>query len=292
MRCDATMESVEDGVELQLLLRECELIPGDPPLKVWESRFVFVDGTGCRVWPATACLAAYLRATGLNSDAWGGMEAAPEGGKRVDWRGRRVAELGCGVGALSIALAQWGCERVVAVDTSLKALALAKRNLEVEQGSASASSASAARKAVTLHRLDWHDVTACQDLRKDLGPFDAIVVADGVLVGPPGPMWLRGEGGVEAAPLASMPGPLLDATRELAHGGTEVVLAVTDRCGDTRETARALLARRHLIELVSTPQVVPQAQNDRGSPVTIFHFRWKERAGTGGEVTRQLWQTV
>lgn len=272
--CSGTACSAGEGApQERWTLRDCPMVPGAPALELWEGRFVFADGAGVRVWPATGCLAAYLQDLGPDSDRAGPSTSCAA----ANWQGRRVLELGCGCGALAIVLAGWGCESVLATDASPKALELAAANVERHcQGN-----------KVTIRRFDWCDVDACEALQKDFGPFHMVVAADAVLAAPPaGPMWHRGE--AEGGPaLASRPGPLLEATRRLSRGGGEVVLAVTDRCGDVRETARELLERRHWLELLSPPrELVPEG----GKPVvTVFHFRWKECAGTGGEVTQKLW---
>jgi predicted nicotinamide N-methyase len=79
----------------------------------------------------------------------------------VPLRGRRVLELGCGLGAPSIAAARTGA-RVLATDSSAEALALVTRNAE-ENGVHLETAA-----------VDWHEP---DDLVKR-APFDLVVAAD------------------------------------------------------------------------------------------------------------------
>ncbi|CAK0904059.1 unnamed protein product [Prorocentrum cordatum] len=81
-------------------------------------------------------------------------------------------------------------------------------------------------------------------------------------------MWRSSAAG--AAAVAAPPEALLNATRELGPAGPEVVLAVVDRGGDVQATARALLERRHWLQLVDLPRQLPA--KDGGAAVTIFHF--------------------
>merc|ERR1712203_58236 len=112
---------------------------------------------------------------------------------------------------------------------------------------------------------------------------------------PAGAMWHHA--GVAEA-LTSQPAPLLDATRVLAHGGrhdgtgAEVLLIVVDRAGDVKETARALLDRRHWLDLIGPPKDIAVEGSASSIPATLFHFRWKETAGLGGDVTRTLWSST
>jgi len=167
----------------------------------------------------------------------------------------------------------------VAIDMNPAALALAEAN--------------AARnlrepRQLQLRSLDWGDAAACSRLHKEFGPFDAIVISDGVLALPPsGPMWHTGR---DAEDLASPPGPLLDATRLLGAGGADVILVVAERAGDVAETARALLDRRRWLEMVSLPQDLVTA--DGSTAVTVFRFRWRREAGAGGENVRRLWAAM
>merc|ERR1712008_260086 len=195
------------------------------------------------------------------------------------WRGCRVLELGCGCGYLGIVLARWGA-KVLATDGDSGALALADANATLHNKNESMQ--------LQLRALDWTDLAACAQLRKDAGPFDAIVISDGVLVVPPsGPMWHQAG---DAERMVSLPGPLLDATRLLGHPNAEVILAVVDRVGDVQETARALLDRRHWLEIVGFPRDL--LADDGSTKVTIFHFRWKHRPDIGSEVTRKLWSNM
>lgn len=249
------------------------------PLELLEGRFVFADGAGVHIWPAGGALLEYLRGVGTNSDAASASEAtAREGaGSEASWRGKRVLELGCGCGFVSAALARWGCE-VLATDVHDKALELASANAEL-----------CAREGAgfRVRRLDFSDPAACARLREDLGPFACVVACDCVLATPPsGPMWRSGA--ASAAAVAAPPEALLDATRVLVPAGAEVVLAVVDRGGDVQATARALLDRRHWLQLVSLPVALPATEG--GTAVTVFHFRWKGVRGAGGEAAAALWE--
>lgn len=255
----------------------CEYgVAGEPSLELWESRFVFLDGAGSHVWPAARCLVAHLQSTSLGTST--GAQESTRGSAPSTWRGRRVLELGCGCGFVATALARWGVS-VVAADMNPEALLLAEAN---------ASRNLKDQNELRLRHLDWTDLGACAQMREEFGPFDAIVVSDGVLVVPPsGPMWRLA--GI-ADSMISLPGPLLDATRELGHAGTDVIIAVADRAGDVTETARALLERRHWLEIVDLPR--DKLADDGSTVVTIFHIRWKVQMGRGAEVTRKLWAAL
>jgi len=271
--CDGAQGASAD-IEASWALRQCQLLRGEPPLELWEGRFVFADGAGVRVWPTCGALAEYLRETGLGSDG----PLAPEGGDAAidSWRGTCVLELGSGCGALAVLLARWGCGRVVATDASLKALELAGANTRRHAPAESAAG------GVEVRRLDWRDLDGCRALREELGPFQAVVASDVVLAAlPVGAMWRRPGAEALAKGAASSPDSLLDAAKELAQGGAEVFLAVANRAGDARCVARALFERRDEIELLALPREMAASQ---GRPtVTIFHFKYREEPEAAGE---------
>jgi predicted nicotinamide N-methyase len=80
---------------------------------------------------------------------------------RVDLRGLRVVELGCGLGIPSIAAARGGAE-VIATDGDIDALGLVQRNAELN--------------GVELETaaVDWAD----PDELVDRGPFDLVLATD------------------------------------------------------------------------------------------------------------------
>lgn len=236
-------------------VREYKLPTGER-LKFVEGLFLFAEGSGVRVWPASMLLLLHLARIGADGEA----DETKSLGPNV-WRGRRILELGCGCGLASVGLALWGSE-VVAADESAAALSLAAVNAELHLGK---------EHRLQLCRLDWSDLDSCVQLRQQFGPFDAVVAADCVLAQPPsGVMWRRA--GVGACP----PEPLIEATRVLtADRGGHVVLVVTDREGDIRETARALFERRKEIELLAFPK---EESLEDGSSAAVFHFRWRANA--------------
>lgn len=246
-------------------------IPGGPSLQLWEGGRVFADGAGVHIWPAAELLVKYL------SYAWDDPDALPskdasvrhktdsETTSKYQWKGRKVLELGCGCGFVALSLAIHGAD-VVAVDSNEKALRLAGANLadHLDKGN-----------QPVLRYLDWGDEAACEQLRKEFGPFNAIVAADCVLVDAgAGPMWRSL--GMQPYP----PEQLLEASRCLAtcddQCDTEVVVLVVDRSGDVAATAQALVQRRQEIELVALPA---GAALEGGGAATVFHFRWRERKG-------------
>jgi len=275
----ASAEDIRDAsrdLDSRWILRE-HCVTGGPPVKLLESRFVFVDGAGAYVWPASRCLASYL--WHRDPDTQSGDAREPLEVSQSTWRGCSILELGCGCGYLCVVLARWGA-KVLATDCNSGALALAKANAALHNQNESMQ--------LQLQALDWTDLEACAQLRKDAGPFDAIVISDGVLVVPPsGAMWHQAG---DAERMVSLPGPLLDATRLLGYPSAEVILAVVDRAGDVQETARALLDRRHWLEIVGFPRDL--LADDGSTKVTIFHFRWKNRPDVGSDVTRKLWSNV
>lgn len=258
-------------------LREYQLPGAGAQVRMLEGRFVFADGAGVCTWPAAHCMLSFLGPTGLRDESEAPTPPGPP--SRISskpWHGRRVIELGCGCGLVSLALAHWGAT-VVGIDSNRAALTLAAANAarNLEDGA-----------RPHFLDVDWNDRRACASLREKFGPFDAIVVSDGVLVAPPsGAMW-RFECGDD---MVSPPGPLLDATAALGGGDTEVILAVVDRASDVAETARELLDRRHFLELVSPPRRVCAGAS---AVAMVFHFRWTQEAGLGGEVVRKLWSAM
>lgn len=78
-----------------------------------------------------------------------------------DLRGKRVAELGCGLGIPSIAAARRGAE-VIATDGDIDALALVRRNAAVNG------------VEVETAALDWAD----PDELIERGPFDLVLASD------------------------------------------------------------------------------------------------------------------
>eukprot|EP00928_Gymnodinium_smaydae_P058832 TRINITY_DN4203_c1_g1_i1.p1 TRINITY_DN4203_c1_g1~~TRINITY_DN4203_c1_g1_i1.p1 ORF type:complete len:196 (-),score=29.92 TRINITY_DN4203_c1_g1_i1:65-652(-) len=184
------------------------------------------------------------------------------------------------------ALLRWG-SCVVAVDASPKALDLASTNAARWSGRIGR----APQPSLDLRCVDWGDLGACEQLWRELGPFDAVVVSDGVLCAPPaGAMWHHATDAAQS--MVSPPAPLLEATRVLARGGAEVIITVSERAGDVQATARALLDCRRWLELIGPPRELPiesgQTPVTRSPPLTVFHFRWREELGFGGENARQL----
>lgn len=80
---------------------------------------------------------------------------------REDLRGKRVVELGCGLGAPSIAAARGGAE-VIATDGDIDALSLVRRNAEANG------------VEVETAALDWAD----PDELVERGPFDLVLASD------------------------------------------------------------------------------------------------------------------
>ena len=90
-----------------------------------------------------------------------GIALAEHVSARDDLRGRRVLEIGCGLGLPSLVAARLGAD-VVATDWSPDAIALLERN------------ASRNGLRVTAVPADWRDTDAIVSL----GPFDLVVAAD------------------------------------------------------------------------------------------------------------------
>ena len=90
-----------------------------------------------------------------------GIALAEHVAARDDLRGRRVLEIGCGLGLPSLVAARLGAD-VVATDWSPDAIALLERN------------ASRNGLPVTAVPADWRDTDAIVSL----GPFDLVLAAD------------------------------------------------------------------------------------------------------------------
>jgi hypothetical protein len=89
--------------------------------------------------------------------------------------GKRVLELGAGVGAPSVALARCGA-RAVATDVAWRSLGLVAANA-LGNGVAASLGGGAADGAVAVAILDWTDDAALDAFAADWGPFDAVVGA-------------------------------------------------------------------------------------------------------------------
>eukprot|EP01043_Picozoa_sp_COSAG02_P063188 COSAG02_NODE_8893_length_2406_cov_1.256610_2_plen_297_part_00 len=110
-------------------------------------------GFGHKIWPSAHTLIAHLAA-------------------RDDLAGKRVVELGCGVGLVGVAVAALGA-RTVLTDRDAHVLSQAAANIDLNQTALDKTGGS----AVTF-RLDWRDDAALQQLTHLHGPFDMIVASD------------------------------------------------------------------------------------------------------------------
>ncbi len=110
-------------------------------------------GFGHKIWPSAHTLVAHLAA-------------------RDDIAGKRVVELGCGVGLVGVAVAALGA-RTVLTDRDAHVLSQAAANIQLNQ----TALAKADGSAVTF-RLDWRDDAALHKLLHLHGPFDLIVASD------------------------------------------------------------------------------------------------------------------
>jgi len=81
-----------------------------------------------------------------------------------DLKGRRVLELGAGIGAAAIAAARCGAS-VLATDVAWRALALTVEN------------AALSGVVVEARQYDWDDEAGAEDLRRTHGPFDLVIGA-------------------------------------------------------------------------------------------------------------------
>lgn len=164
------------------------------------------------LWPSAHVLAAHLA----------GREVA----------GRRVLELGCGVGLPSVCAARGGA-RVLATDWYREALAFTRRN----------AAANAVRVETML--VDWRDPP---DGLAGAGPFDLIVGAD---------VLYEQRNGVALAALLT----------GLAHPGCEVVIADPRRPHAPELTDRLTAAGwRHAVE-----EIRHGARVDESGPVIRLH---------------------
>lgn len=110
-------------------------------------------GFGHKIWPSAHALVAHLAT-------------------RDDLAGKRVVELGCGVGLVGLGAAALGAHTVV-TDRDAHVLSQAAANAELNQSTLDKAGGS----AVTF-RLDWRNGAALQKLLHLHGPFDLIVASD------------------------------------------------------------------------------------------------------------------
>eukprot|EP00933_Yihiella_yeosuensis_P047641 TRINITY_DN43532_c0_g1_i1.p1 TRINITY_DN43532_c0_g1~~TRINITY_DN43532_c0_g1_i1.p1 ORF type:complete len:316 (-),score=46.33 TRINITY_DN43532_c0_g1_i1:10-894(-) len=241
-------------------------LPGEKqPLQWLQRRSIVADGAGVHIGPTARKTVEHLWSVKLMGD---------DGNTRVGWKSKTVLDMNCGSGYVAVALARWGAS-VVGSDLSLDALSLAEANVKrlVPR-----------RGQVKLCRLDYSDSELCSQMHQRFGPFDVIVAVDCVLAAPTlGGIWQ------ETASISLNPNEILGATQQLAGESTDVILVVVDRAGDVKATAQALIEKRRWIELLDSPMEIG-LQDDASLPnATVFHFRWKKKLGSGGDITQKLW---
>lgn len=110
-------------------------------------------GFGHKIWPSAHTLVAHLA-------TWD------------DLAGKRVVELGCGVGLVGLGVAALGA-RTVLTDRDAHVLSQAAANIKLNQ-----AALEKARGSAVTFKLDWRDDAALQKLAHLHGPFDLIVASD------------------------------------------------------------------------------------------------------------------
>jgi predicted nicotinamide N-methyase len=133
-------------------------LPSDRLLRFEQDGFLRPFDVATVLWPAGYLLAQWIgnQCTGL--------------------QGKRVLELGAGIGAVSITAAECGAS-VVATDKELRSLGLTMAN-SVSNGIpiADSQSGASAVAGLTVQKFDWSDVTDLERIL-DAGPFDLVLGA-------------------------------------------------------------------------------------------------------------------
>jgi hypothetical protein len=134
--------------------------------------------TGGGVWEAAEVLAHVLMMDVAASEEGSEEEeetaAAAAEGRAVTVKGRRVLELGCGVGLVGLVAAGLGAHSVTLTD---QVTFMAERNAAVNFPRASTSDNAIGSPRVAVQRLQWGDAEGVAALLEG-GPFDVILAAD------------------------------------------------------------------------------------------------------------------
>ncbi|CAE8612553.1 unnamed protein product [Polarella glacialis] len=86
----------------------------------------------------------------------------------IDVRGKRVLEMGCGLGVVGLACAIAGASSVLLSDHDTELLRACERSAWLND----------LQQVIATSRLDWDDSTSSSLLQKDFRPFDVILGAD------------------------------------------------------------------------------------------------------------------
>jgi SAM-dependent methyltransferase len=120
-------------------------------------------------------------------------------GARVDVRGKRILDLGCGYGAMSILLAQHGAERVVGVDTDELRVAYANQKLKASFAGIAHKVTFAAPAALTEERFNVVVSQDCfehyEDPKSIMRTIRGILLDNGQVVIGFSPLWKSPYGG-------------------------------------------------------------------------------------------------
>ena len=158
-------------------------------------------GTGGVLWEAAIVLADFV---GRNA------------GEHIEWKGKRVLELGAGTGLVAISLAIEGAE-VCATDGNPRVLTCAKANIEA---------AMPFQGRVTVEVFDWNSAADLAKIQQ-AGPWDAIVGSDLVYPGNAGRKCVDSN---EQMPPADQ--TLISLLSVLSSAETTILLALKDRTGE------------------------------------------------------------
>jgi len=131
-------------------------VPGAPPLQIHQPPSAAVFSSGFRVWPASEVIAGYLIKQGLVS-------------------GARVLEIGSGTGALGLACAAAGAERVVLTERTFDDAQPSRRYLDLLEQNASGNQHVTGGAQVIVDELDFQKPELVERVLRNHGPFDLVI---------------------------------------------------------------------------------------------------------------------
>jgi len=233
-------------------------------------------GVGSALWDGSIVLAEHL----IDS-APAACKAAGGGGAALDLAGKRVLELGTGVGLVSIVAARLGASEVVATDGDAALLPLTRRNVARNLGGSGSgengeacgaggmpaqelAERRAAAKVLRVEELLWGD-EAQQAAVGAGGLFDVILAADVVY-----------ESSINKGAMLQAYEGLFESMWQLSHDDTLVLLAYKQRFA-TEPLFFSVMTEYFEQEQLQTDKLAAHAEH---SGLQIFRYRKrKDRHG-------------
>ena len=215
-------------------------------------------GVGSALWDGSIVLSEFL------------IDNAPGGTGTLDLAGKRVLELGTGVGLVSIVAARLGAAEVVATDGDAALLPLTRRNIELNLGggkSEGGRKAEACAANLRVEELLWGDEAQQAAVGAD-GPFDVILAADVVY-----------ESSINKGAMLQAYEGLFESMWKLSHNDTVLLLAYKERFA-TEPLFFSVMTEYFEQERLESAKLEAHAAH---SGLQIFRYcKRKDRAGEAG----------